>query len=160
LTFFSVDGGRSRIFSTTSQGACHRRFVALMVGTPVSLAPPPRGSNIDILALMVGTPGSPTSPPRGPIIDVFCIDSGHSQISGIASYGAHHRSFLRWWWTLPDLRHRLPGGLPLTFFALVVDVLISPAPPPRGAAVDIFCTGGGHSWISDTASQGPHCRHF
>jgi hypothetical protein len=43
--FYNVDGGRSQISSsgTASQGACRRRFTALMVGAlgPPALAPLP-----------------------------------------------------------------------------------------------------------------------
>jgi hypothetical protein len=48
--FLSIDGGRSRIFSSdTTQGARRRHF----------------------LALMVDAPGSPTpAPPRRPVVDV------------------------------------------------------------------------------------------
>jgi hypothetical protein len=87
--FLSIDGGGSRIFSSdTSQGARRRHFLALMVGTPGSLAPaPPRGavmlSDLQLqhlpggrcqcfLALMVGTPGSPApTPPKGPADYLF-----------------------------------------------------------------------------------------
>jgi hypothetical protein len=40
------------------------------------------------------------------------------------------------------------------FLALMVDALGSPAPPPRGPAVDISNVDGGCSWISGTASPG------
>jgi hypothetical protein len=48
--FLSVDGGRSRIFSSgTSQGARRQRFLALMVDAPGSSAPaPPRGPVVDV----------------------------------------------------------------------------------------------------------------
>jgi hypothetical protein len=46
--FLIVDGGRSRISSTTSHGDRHRCFLALMVGAPGSLALPPRGSVVDV----------------------------------------------------------------------------------------------------------------
>jgi hypothetical protein len=42
-----VDGGRSRISVSTSQGPRRRRFLALMVGAPRSPAPtPPRGATM------------------------------------------------------------------------------------------------------------------
>jgi hypothetical protein len=75
---------------------------------------------------------------------------------------------------LLDPRHRLPGGLPSTFFVLmvgapgpltpppkgptidffvlIVGALEPPASPPRGATVDVFCIEGGRSWSSGTAS--------
>jgi hypothetical protein len=44
-----VDGGRSRISVSTSQGSHRWHFLTLMVATPVSLAlVPPRGAAIDI----------------------------------------------------------------------------------------------------------------
>jgi hypothetical protein len=39
-------------------------------------------------ALMVGTPRSPVPPPRGGAIDIFCFDGGRSRISDTASHGA------------------------------------------------------------------------
>jgi hypothetical protein len=49
-TFPNVDGGRSRISSSdTSQGASHRYFLALVVGAPVSPAPAlPREPVVDV----------------------------------------------------------------------------------------------------------------
>jgi hypothetical protein len=49
-TFLSVDGGRSRIYSSdTPQGARRRCFLALTVGAPGSTAPtPPRGPTVDV----------------------------------------------------------------------------------------------------------------
>jgi hypothetical protein len=48
--FISVDGGRSRISnSSTSYGVRRRRFLALMVGTSESPAPPPRGLTTNVL---------------------------------------------------------------------------------------------------------------
>jgi hypothetical protein len=60
IDVFYVDGGCSRISSSgTSQAACRRCF----------------------LALMVGALGSPAlAPPRGPTIDIFYIDGGRSWI--------------------------------------------------------------------------------
>jgi hypothetical protein len=61
--FLSVDGGRSRIFSS---------------GTA-------RGSTIDVFMLMVGALGSPApAPPEGPPSTFFSIDGGRSWIF---SYG-------------------------------------------------------------------------
>jgi hypothetical protein len=77
----TVDGGCSRISSTTSKGARHRYFFALIVGTLGSLAPPPRGATVDD----------------------FCIDGAPSWIFGTASQGAHRLCFLRAWWVLSDL---------------------------------------------------------
>jgi hypothetical protein len=42
----------------------------------------------------------------------------------------------------------------------MMGALGSPSAPPRGAAVDVFSIDGGHSRISDTASQGPHHQCF
>jgi hypothetical protein len=47
-----------------------------------------------ILALMVGTPGSLAPPPRGPIVNVYSVDGGHSRIPDTTSQGARHRHFL------------------------------------------------------------------
>jgi hypothetical protein len=96
-TFLSVDGGRSRVYSSdTTQGARRRCFLALMVGTLGSTAPtPPRGPpstflSIDgrhsrvyssettqearrrcFIVLMVDAPESPApAPPRRPTVDV------------------------------------------------------------------------------------------
>jgi hypothetical protein len=73
--FPSVDGGRSRIFSSgTSQGARHRCSLALMMDAPRSLAP---------------------APLRGPPLTFFSIDGGRSRIfSSGTSQGAHRRRFL------------------------------------------------------------------
>jgi hypothetical protein len=50
-TFLSVDGRRSRIYSSgTSHGVHRRHFLALMVGTPGSTAP---------------------TPPRDPVVNIF-----------------------------------------------------------------------------------------
>jgi hypothetical protein len=48
--FLSVDGGRSRIYSSdTSQGARRRRFLALMVNAIRSTAQtPPKGATDDV----------------------------------------------------------------------------------------------------------------
>jgi hypothetical protein len=68
--FFSVDGGRSRIFGTASHGARRRYFLVLMVGALGSPAPPPRGPLSTFFTLMVDAPGSPAPPPRRPTVDV------------------------------------------------------------------------------------------
>jgi hypothetical protein len=48
--FLNVDGVRFRIYnSVTSQGACHRCFLALMTDTPEAL--PPRGATFAALQL-------------------------------------------------------------------------------------------------------------
>jgi hypothetical protein len=88
---FRVDGGCSWISSTTSKGARHRYFFALIVGTLGSLAPPPRGPPSTIFALMVGPPGSSAPPPRELTIYVFCVHGGCSRISDIASQVTHRR---------------------------------------------------------------------
>jgi hypothetical protein len=46
------------------------------------------------------------------------------------------------------------------FFALMVGPLGSPAPPPNGLAVDVFCVDGRRSQIFDTASQGGPASTF
>jgi hypothetical protein len=71
-TFISIDDGRSRISSSgTSQGARHRHLLALMVGTPGSLARHlPGGPLSTFFTLMVGALGSLLSPIRGPAINV------------------------------------------------------------------------------------------
>jgi hypothetical protein len=74
MMFLSVYGGRSWISSSgTTQGARHRRFLALMVGAPGSPAPtPPREARHRcFVALMVDDPGSTAlTPPRAPALDV------------------------------------------------------------------------------------------
>jgi hypothetical protein len=40
--FSSIDGGRSQISGTASQGDRRQRFLALMVSAPGSPVPPPR----------------------------------------------------------------------------------------------------------------------
>jgi hypothetical protein len=93
--FFYVDGGCSRIFVSTFQGARCRCFLALMVGAPGSTAP---------------------APPREPTVDIFYVGGGCSWISVSTFQGAHHRCFL----------------------ALMVDTprCIALA-PPRGPAIDV-----------------------
>jgi hypothetical protein len=67
---FYVDGGRSRISISTTQGARRRRFLALMVLAPVSPAPaPPGGPPSTFFTLMVGAAESPSPPPRGSAVD-------------------------------------------------------------------------------------------
>jgi hypothetical protein len=90
-----IDGGRSRISVSILPGARRRRFLALMVGAPGSLAPAlPRGAAVDVcyvddgrswisvstsqggrrrrfLTLMVDAPGSSApTPPKGPAVDI------------------------------------------------------------------------------------------
>jgi hypothetical protein len=55
----------------------------------------------------------------------FCVNGGRSRI----------------------FRHHFLGGVPLTFFALMVGTSRSPALPPKRPAVDIFCVNGGRSRI-------------
>jgi hypothetical protein len=68
---FNVDGGRSRISISTRQGACHRRFLTLIVGAPESPSTLTGGSSSMFLMLMVDALGSPSAPPRGPAVNVF-----------------------------------------------------------------------------------------
>jgi hypothetical protein len=70
---FLRDGGRSWISVSTHQGACHRRFLALMVDAPGSIAP---------------------TPPREPVVDVLYVDGGCSHISTSTRLGARHQRFL------------------------------------------------------------------
>jgi hypothetical protein len=69
-------------------------FLALMVGTPGSPAPPPMEPAFIVSHVDVGAPRSPASPTKGPIIDIFCIGGGCSRIFSIASKGARCRCFL------------------------------------------------------------------
>jgi hypothetical protein len=47
--FLSIDGGRSRISITASQGGGPQlTFIALMLGAPRSLASPPKGPTVDV----------------------------------------------------------------------------------------------------------------
>jgi hypothetical protein len=83
---FYIDGGHSWISVSTSQGACHRCFLALMLGAPRSPTPPPTGPVVDIfLELMVGTPESPAPPPRDPPSTFFSVDGERFWISGTAA---------------------------------------------------------------------------
>jgi hypothetical protein len=95
IDVFGVDGGHSQTSVTAPPGGLPSMFFALMVGTPDPSAPPSRGPPSTFFALMVGAHGPWAMPPRGPVVDVFCVDSGHSRTSGIASQGAHHQCFLR-----------------------------------------------------------------
>jgi hypothetical protein len=70
---FLRDGGRSWISVSTRQGACRRRFLALMVDAPGSIAP---------------------TPPREPAVDVLYVDGGCSHISASTRLGARHQRFL------------------------------------------------------------------
>jgi hypothetical protein len=121
--FSNVDGGRSRIFSSsTSQEARYRCFLTLVVSALGSLAPaPPRGGRHQcFLMLMVGAPGSPAPAPlrgppsmflsvgggrywifklrhlpRGPLSTFSNVDGGHSRIfSSGTSQGVRRRRFL------------------------------------------------------------------
>jgi hypothetical protein len=83
--FFIIDHGHSRISVSTSQGAHHQCFFALMVGTPGYRALPPRGPPSMFFALMVGAPGSLALPLRGPTIVVFRINGGRSWICNTTS---------------------------------------------------------------------------
>jgi hypothetical protein len=85
--FLSVDGGRSRIFSSgTTQGARRRHFLVLMVDAPGSLASaPPRGPVVDIFTWMVSVLGSLSAPARGQSSTFLSIDDGRSRISDTAS---------------------------------------------------------------------------
>jgi hypothetical protein len=80
--FLSVDGGRSQISSFgTSQWACRRHFLALMVGTLGSSAPaPPNGPAVNVCSLIVGAPESLSAPPRGPASTFSIVDGARSQI--------------------------------------------------------------------------------
>jgi hypothetical protein len=127
---------------------------------------------------MVGAHGSPSSPPRGATVDVFCIDGGRYRISVTPSQGSTVDVFLRCmmgalgsskspprgpvidafcieWWALPDLQHHLPGGMPLTLFALNGGRSQISSIASQGPAIDVFCVDGGRSRIFITAFQGP-----
>jgi hypothetical protein len=96
LTFLSIDGECSRIYSSgTSQETRRRCFLVLMVGAPRRQhppgVPPSKFLSVDgersriyssstsqgarcqrFLALMVGAPGSiAPAPPRGAVVDIF-----------------------------------------------------------------------------------------
>jgi hypothetical protein len=112
VNVFYVDGGRSRISVSTSQGARCRHFLALVLGAPESPAlTPPRGSTVNVFyvdgghsrisvsthqwahhqrffLLMVGALGSPAPPPRGPTADVLQLCGSSFHTSGNASQGS------------------------------------------------------------------------
>jgi hypothetical protein len=88
--FYSIDGGRSRTSSssTSSQGAHHQHFTALMVGAPrpPALAPPPKGRTSMFYNVDGGhsrTSSSDTSQ-GGPSSMFYSVDGGCSRTS---SYG-------------------------------------------------------------------------
>jgi hypothetical protein len=110
-----VDGGCPRISIIASQGPHHRCLLHLWWTLPDLRHHLLGGRRRRFFVLMVGAPGSPTPPPKGSVINIFCVDGGHSQISGTASYGARHQYFL----------------------ALMLGAPGSPTPLPRGSAVDI-----------------------
>jgi hypothetical protein len=107
-TFFSIDGGHSRISVTTSRGVSSMFFSVDGGHSRISV-----------------------TTPQGSTIDVFCVDGGHPRTSGTASQGAHrrcfsalivgapgspstppgahHRRFLCWLWALLDLRTASQG---------------------------------------------------
>jgi hypothetical protein len=67
VDLFYIDGGYSQISISTSQGARHQCFLALMVGASRSTA---------------------MTPPREPDVNVFYVDGGCSWISISTSQGA------------------------------------------------------------------------
>jgi hypothetical protein len=82
-TFSNVDGERSRIFSsgTSERGRC-RHFLALMAGAPNFQLRHLQGSPPSMfVTLMVGAPGSLSAPPRGPPSKFSNVDGGRSRIS-------------------------------------------------------------------------------
>jgi hypothetical protein len=119
--FLSVDGGRSRVYSSsTSKGGSHRSF----------------------LALMVDAPGSPVpAPPRGPPLMFHSVNGGRSRIySSDTSQGARRRCFLSidggssWVYNFGITQ----GAHCQHFLALTVDAPGSLAlAPPTGPVVDV-----------------------
>jgi hypothetical protein len=105
---------------------------------PVLPTAPPRGPAINVFELSGRHSRFYRHHPQGDTIDIFCIDSGHSWISGTASQGhaidvfelsggrsqfyrqhpqgAHHRCLRVEWWALPVL----------------------PTGPPRGPDIDVL----------------------
>jgi hypothetical protein len=160
-----VDGGCSRIFVSTSQGAHRRCFLTLMIDAPRSLASaPPRWPAVDarhrhrLQPRWWTLPDAPAVPPKGPAIDVvFKLGGRRCQTH----------------------RQRPPGGPPSTsssilvvdavgpddsasqgacggcFSALIVDAPGSIATtPPREPAIDVLQLCGSRSQTSGNASQG------
>jgi hypothetical protein len=73
-----IDGGRSRISSITSQGGLPSMFLALMVGAPRSLAPSPKGPTVNIFFVDGGRSRISGTASQGVAVDVSCVDAGHS----------------------------------------------------------------------------------
>jgi hypothetical protein len=106
-TCFASNGGRSRISDITSQGAPSSTcFMSNGGRSQISDITSQRTHHRHFSHWMVGTPGSPSLPPRGGTVDVFYVE----------------------WWALPNLRHRLPEGPPLTFLQCVVRLTLCSAP--------------------------------
>jgi hypothetical protein len=151
--FLSVDGGRSWIFSSgTSQGVCHRCFLALMVDAPGSLALASlRGAHRRcFLALMVDALGSPALAPPIAAIDIFYVDGGRSRISVSTTRGPPStflsigggRSRISSSGTSQGVHHRC-------FLVLMVDALRSLAPAQLGGPSLMFLSvDGGCFWIT------------
>jgi hypothetical protein len=154
-----IDGGRSQISVTTSQGGHCRYFLRWWWAFS------------DLRHRFLG----------GPLCTFLSVDGRRSWISITASEGARHRYFLHKWWAFLDLRHHLPEGPSLTFLALMVGALgslaspprgghrqcflalmvgapRSPSPPPRGPTINISCIDCVHSQISGIAFLGARRR--
>jgi hypothetical protein len=138
-TFLHVDGGHSRISGTTSQGACHQYFSALMVGTPGSSGTASQGGHHRcFLALMVGAPRSSAPSPRGLPSMFLSVDGGRSRILSHHLLGGPPSMFLSVDGGCSQiLRHRLPGGRHRCFFMLMVDAPGSSSSPPKGPTIDV-----------------------
>jgi hypothetical protein len=81
---FCVDGGRSRISGTASQGVSST-FLALMVDVLGFLVSPPREPTVNVFCVDGGRSRISGITFQGPTVDVLCIDGGRSRISSIAS---------------------------------------------------------------------------
>jgi hypothetical protein len=98
-------------------GARRRRFLALMVGAPGSLA---------------------LTPPRGPLSMFLSVDGGCSWISINTRQGARHQCFLALMLgALGSTAPTTPGGSPSKIFILMVDTLGSPSAHASGSVIDI-----------------------
>jgi hypothetical protein len=129
-------------------GACHRRFLALMMGAPGSTAlAPPMGMLLMFVMLMVGTRRcTAVAPPRRLNIDVCYVDDGRSRISISTHQGAHRRRFFALMVGAPGCTALAPSrGPSSTFVMLMMGLLDLYQHPPRGSPSMFLSVEGGRS---------------
>jgi hypothetical protein len=131
LTFFNVDGWRSRISVSTHRGGPSSTFLNIDGGRfwISSSSTPLGGPPSTFFSVDGGRSQISVSTHQGGLPSMFpSVDGGRSRISSSGtSQGTHHRCFL----------------------ALMVTASGSLAPtPPRRPTIDIFYVDGGCFWIS------------